>query len=465
MTAPPAPLRACRAAPPPSGRSPVPPGPGAQPQLVGRGTHLLRSALQDRRRQFRGDHREVAVPGDMGVPRCREGQRAARTALADHQGGDGDPGLRHRREGLGDGGARTRPFRLRVVRRARGVDQGEHGDTEPVGQPDHPRRRAVTGRAGRGAALGDVRDRPAVAPPETAEQPRVRTPAAVAAEREPVVEVGVQIRLGARPGGRAGLPDRVPAALREAGGRQGVRHGGGERRGAGGVERPQPVRHRLRELPGRHDRVDLPRGQLALGGVRVGVRGRGPYPGAGEPDLGARQRQDHIGARPQRGPAAARRRVAQDRELRRARRPQPRRGAGHPLELGQGDHALLHPAAARRDQRDERQCPGPGGLVRGLQPVPGAPPQRTAQEPELEGDQHTAPAADGGEAVDDGLLLAGTGGGAGPGVRVPGPGQGPVPVAAGRGALPGHRQLLEVVGECRDRRSRRQPVRHGATAS
>lgn len=403
----------------------------------------------------------------MGVPRCREGQRAARTALAHHQGGDGDPGLRHRREGACDGGARACPFRLRVVRRARGVDQREHGNAEPVGQPDHPRRRAVTGRAGRGAALGHVRDGPAAAPPETAEQPGVRTPAAVAAEREPLVEIGVQIRLGARPGGRAGLPDRVPAGHRKAGGGQGVRHRGGERRGARGLERPQPVGHRLRELVRRDDRVDLARGQLALGGVRVGIRVRGPYPGTGEPDLGARQRQDHIGTRAQRGPAAPRRRVAQDRELRGARRPQPRRGTGHPLELGQGGHALLHPAAARRDQRDERQRPAPGGLVRGLQPVPGALPQRTAQEPELERDQHAGPAADRGEAMDDGLLLAGTGGGAGPGVRVPGPGEGPVPgaVTAGRGGVPGLPELLEIRGEGRDGRSRRQPVRHGATAS
>ena len=81
----------------------------------------------------------------------------------------------------------------------------------------------------------------------------------------------------------------------------------------------------------------------------------GTHPRAGEPDLRLRQREDDVGARAERRPAAAGRRVAQHRDLRDARGPRQRRRPRDPLQLDQRAHALLHPAAAGRDQRNHRQ--------------------------------------------------------------------------------------------------------------
>lgn len=226
-------------------------------------------------------------------------------------------------------------------------------------------------------------------------------------------------------------------------------------------EHAQPVAQGGGQLLRRHDRVDLTGRQLALGGVRERVRAGRPHPGTGEPDLGPRQRQDHIGARTQGRPAAAGRRVAQDRELRRTGRPQPRRRTGHPVQLGERDHALLHPAAARGDQRDEWEPPGHGFLVRRFQTVPGALPERAAEEPELERDQDTGLPADAGESVHDGFPLAGAGGGPRPGVRVSRPAERSV----GRGVFVRVGGLGEVGGDGGDRATGREPVSHGATAS
>jgi hypothetical protein len=82
---------------------------------------------------------------------------------------------------------------------------------------------------------------------------------------------------------------------------------------------------------------------------------------------------------------------------------------GHPLELGQRDHALLHAAAARGDERDQRDAPLARQAVGVLQAVAGPFAQRAAEEPELEGEDDAGPAADGRRAVEDGLLLARTG--------------------------------------------------------
>ena len=123
--------------------------------------------------------------------------------------------------------------------------------------------------------------------------------------------------------------------------------------------------------------------------ARVGrrVRVRRAHPGAREADLGARQGQDHIGARAERGPAAARRRVAQHRDLRQPRLLEQRRLPCHALELGECQHALLHAAATRGDQRDQRKPPLPRRLVRRLQTVTRPLPERPAEEAELEGEQ------------------------------------------------------------------------------
>ncbi|MDQ0698870.1 hypothetical protein QF048_005312 [Streptomyces sp. W4I9-2] len=381
------------------------------------------------------------------------------------------------------------PFRLGVVGRARGVDEGEDGDAEPVRQPDRPGRRAVAGRAGRRSALGDVRDgQPVCAQPEAAQQPRVRGAAPVPVERKPYGEVVGQIGLSAGPQRIAGRRHRLPPGLRKPGRRQCAgQRGGGERVGCVGpgraghrvrvgpghvghrvrAERAQPVRHRPGQLAGRDDRVHLARRELPLGAVRVRVRVRRPHPGSGEADLRARQCQHHIGARPDRGPAAAGRRVADHRDLREPGRAQPGGGGGHPLELGERDHAFLHPAAAGGDEREQGQPPGQGQLVRSRQPVTRQPSQRAAQETEFEGEQHARAVADDPGSVHHGLLLAG-----------PCPGPLPRRVVTGPAERTVRRQGVRrraVLGEARrageqrDRLPGRRPgggvSGHGATSS
>jgi hypothetical protein len=104
--------------------------------------------------------------------------------------------------------------------------------------------------------------------------------------------------------------------------------------------------------------------------------------------------------------------------------------------------------------------------VRRLQPVPGALPERAAQEAELERDQHGGRPADPRTAADDGLRLAGALGGAGARGVVALPGQRAVGcVLARRG-----REFGETVGHESDRLASRQapyvgPVVHGAAVS
>lgn len=105
----------------------------------------------------------------------------------------------------------------RVVGGARGVHEGEDRDAEPVGEPDEPRGGTESGRAGGRTALGGEGDGAPLTAAESAPYAGVDTAAAVAADLLPVVEVGAQIRLGARPPGRAGADHRIPAGPRQPG--------------------------------------------------------------------------------------------------------------------------------------------------------------------------------------------------------------------------------------------------------
>ena len=358
--------------------------------------------LEDRGRELGSDDGEVTVRGGPGVVRRGQCQRTPGPALADDESGDRRTGRRHRAEQLRDRRARALPLRLRVVGRARGVHQGQHRDAEPVREADQPGGGAVARGAGRGPGLGGVGDAAAVPLAETAEHAAVGAAAAVAAEGDPMGEVGVQVGLRAGSFGRAGTLDRRPAGAGEVAGAEGGRNGSGRNsRGGGGRglgagpegprparQQPQPPAQRHPQFRRRHHRVGRARRHLRLRRVRRRVRVRRADPGAGEADLRARQGEDDVGSRAQRGPAAARRGIPEDGDLREARLPGQRRLTGHALELGQREHALLHTAATGGDQRDDREpvCAGVG--VRRLQPVAGAFAERAAEEAELEGEQH-----------------------------------------------------------------------------
>lgn len=236
---------------------------------------------------------------------------------------------------------------------------------------------------------------------------------------------GVSCRFGARCG--AGLAGRVrgrgvgAAGCRVAG--DGCRVGGTVRRPR---QQPQPHPQRPPQLLRPYDRVRRPRRHLGLRRVRRRVGVRGADPGAREADLGARKGEDDVRAGAQGGPAAARGGVAQYRDLGETGLPGEGRLAGHALKLGQGEHALLHTAAARGHQRDDGKPVFAGVPVRRLQTVPGAFAQRAAEEAELEGDQDGSGALDARGAADDRLLLAGAFGGTG---------------ARGVVALPGERSV------------------------
>ncbi|ESU49764.1 hypothetical protein P376_2250 [Streptomyces sp. HCCB10043] len=232
-------------------------------------------------------------------------------------------------------------------------------------------------------------------------------------------------------------------------------------------QRAQPLRHRGGQLAGRDDRVHLARRELALGAVRVRIGVRRPYPGTGEAHLCARQRQHHVRARSHRGPAATGRRIPDHRDLREPGRAQPGGGGGHPLELGERDHALLHPAAARGDERDQREAAGQGQLVRGRQPVSCVPAQRAAQEAEFEGEQGAWAVLDDPGAVHHGLFLAGPGRGTFPCRVVPGPAERAVrrQGARRRAVLGEARRAGEQGDRLASRRAGAVLVRHGATSS
>lgn len=242
--------------------------------------------------------------------------------------------------------------------------------------------------------------------------------------------------------------------VRGCGGRAAGRRlsGGGRRVGGSGVralgtvrrprQQPQPHPQRPPQFLRSYDRVRRARRHLGLRRVRRRVGVRGTDPGAREADLGAREGEDHVRAGAQGGPAAARGGVAQYRDLRETGLPGEGRLSCHPLELGQGEHALLHTAAARRHQRDDGKPVFAGVRVRRLQTVTGAFAERAAEEAELEGDQDGSGALDARGAADDRLLLAGAFGGTGARGVVALPGEGAVGLR-----LPcGVRDFGEVVG-------------------
>lgn len=166
--------------------------------------------------------------------------------------------------------------------------------------------------------------------------------------------------------------------------------------------------------------------ELRLRGVRGGVGVRRPDAGTGEADLGPGQGEDHIRSGTERGPASARRRIPQDGDLRQPGGPGERRLPCQELELEQGAHALVHPAAAGGGQGDHGQPTFPGQRVGGggtrARPLPEGP----AEEAELEGDHDGFHPADPARAADHGLGLTGTGGGARVRVGVAGPADRPV---------------------------------------
>lgn len=245
----------------------------------------------------------------------------------------------------------------------------------------------------------------------------------------------------------------------------GRRVGGAGVRGLGAVRRPrkqpQPHPQRPPQLLRSYDRVHRARRHLGLRRVRRRVGVRRADPGAREADLGARESEDHVRAGAQGGPAAARGGVAQYRDLWETRLSGEGRLACHALELGQGEHALLHTAAARGHQRDDGKPVFAGVCVRRLQTVAGAFTQRAAEEAELEGDQDGSGALDTRGAADDRLLLAGAFGGTGARGVVALPGEGSVGLR-----LPfGVPDFGEVVGHQGHDLARGQPLSHAAPAS
>ena len=381
-----------------------------------------------------------------------ECERAAGAAFADHQRGDGDARRRRSRRTCRRSRGRRRPPRRLSSLAAPGVSTSVRTG-RPSRSASRMRRAAVRKPAGvlARAGLGGVGDRAAVAAAEPAQHPRVVAAARSPLERHAGVEVVVEVGLRARALGRAGAPHRGPArraAGRGARARPAGRPATAYVRGAVG-EQLEREHQRRRQLRARSTSWSTwPWAQLALGGERVRAgapRTRWPAKATVAPGS-ARMTSAAAASVAQAPPVDGSRSTLTCGDARRAR---PCGGGGDALHLGQGAHALLHPAAAGGDERDHRPAQRGGAARRrrrssGRRRSPSEPPRK----PNSNAISTTSTSADAGVAADHGLRLAGAGARARELRVVARPGR------AGRSDSRSASNSAKVVGDGRDRGAR-----------
>ena len=280
-------------------------------------------------------------------------------------------------------------------------------EPERVGEAHEPGGGTEAGRRGRGARLGGVGDAAIVPAADADQHARVCAAGAIAGELEPRLEVVVEVGTGLRAPGVAGTLHAVPAVGRSA---QIAERAGDVGRACDPARTRRQQRHGAaqRRVQGelRLERVDEAGGELALGGERpAGVaRVLVAHPAAGERHLRTRQRQHDVGGRRERDPHPAGGRVSQDGDVRDAVLPCLDGGGGDPLQLQQRPHPFLHAGAARGDDGDDRHLALPRVLERAHDLVARRLAQRSAQEAEVELDEHRGVGVDEDLGDVDGLL-------------------------------------------------------------
>ena len=351
---------------------------------------LTRVAPEDRGATFRGDHRVDGVLLHQHAVGDRDRNGAAGAALADDAGDGRHRQARHLRLRPGDRPALAVLLGGDTRVGARGVDEREDGEPEPLGDL-HDAHRLVVALGIRHPELPveallhvasllvpDHDHGATVELREPGDERSVVGTAAIAVELDPVVEHALHVihRVGAVgvPGELDRVPDRLvgrvgvqPFELANAGGRPHRRrapHAGaaGARgpRVAGGAkapdrdrscEQPQETRKMLALLRARHDRVEVAEPQILLGEPEVVGKLLASRllhdTRAGERDQRARLSDRHVAERGKRREHARRRRMRHHREHRQMGIVEVLDGAHRLRQLHQRQDPFLHARAAR----------------------------------------------------------------------------------------------------------------------